>query len=318
MKKILLAIFAVSLLASPAARAQDSMAWFRSLIENARPEAADMGGWVAPEIYSVDLFPIRPAAGDTPVVRAMVGSWSAMVSYTIVSVDLTWWKTGGEMTTVPMKRIDDALGIYEATLPRVATGDEVFYTVRAVDSWGNAALEIPPMSDRQIFMTDTQDASLDPALDVRDLSAAAGGGKLTLCMELTGKPGRNLGSDILAYGIIAFDRDVRYKPSQTETELTSGWLAAHVPAFSVSDILRATDLAGALQPTPGPKKSEFKKKDNLLCWRFDPAVIRADYETGIKVVGASLAVDASSMALKISDTTHTAMLYPKVHSFKVF
>lgn len=293
------------------------MAWFRSLIENARAEATDMGGWVAPEIYGVNIYPLRPAAGDTPVVRAMIGTWNGMVSYTAASVTLTYWKAGGDKTTVDMKRIDETHGIYEAALPRAAAGDEYFYTVSATDTWGNAAIQAPPGGDRIPLMADTQDAALDPSLDVISVQAANYGDQLMLCLELAGKPGRNIGSDLLAYGVILFGEDVRYKPSKTETELGSAWLAGHVPAFSISDLMPASDLAGALAPAPGPKKAEFKKKDNLMCWRFDPAVVRADYEIGLKVVGASLAVDSSSMALKISDTTHVTMLYPRVNSFKV-
>jgi len=317
MKKTLLALCTAILLFASCARAQDSMAWFRSLIENARPEAADMGGWVAPEIYGVNLYPFRPAPGDTPVVRVMAGSWPGMVSYKVASVKLTWWKPGGDKTVADMKLIDETHGIYEAALPKAAAGDEVLYTVSVTDTWGNAAIQVPPGGERMLLVADTQDPALDPALDVLAVQAANYGREIMLCMELAGKPGRNIGADLLAYGVIAFSRDVRYKPSQTETELTSGWLAGHVPAFSISDLMPASDLAGALAPSKGPKKADFRKKDNQMCWRFDPATVRADYDAGLKVVGAALAVDSSSMALKISDTTRVTMLYPVVNSYRV-
>lgn len=313
MKRLIaLAIFACLLMPCAARAEDDSMATFKAMLQYNAPPATDIGGWVAPEIFSVNQYPYRPKAGDAITVRAVVRSYNGMVSYRVADVSLAWWKKGGEKQTVAMKPEDAQLGIYSATLPAFKQGDEIFYSVSARDDWGNAAIELPPDDIEQTLMTDTQDAAISPSLDIRSLAASySPGGKLALCMDLTDKPLKNLGSDMLAYGMMVFENDVRYKPEQTETELNSAYLAAYLPAFSISGLLRTNELLGAL--TGGSKsenKTQFKKTGNRLCFRFSPDAVREDYANGLKIAGATIAVSAGQFVPKLTDTTHMVMLYP--------
>ena len=300
------------------AQAQDSMAQFRTFIENASPAAADMGAWNAPEIFAANHYPFMPAAGDAVSVRAVVKSFSGMAPYKVTDVSLTWWKQGGDKTTAPMKLIDEEQGIYQAALGKFASGEEVFYTVTAVDDWGNVSMELPPDGNTVTLVEDADDPYLNPAMDILAMQAAySGDGDLRLCLKMKAKPERTQGNDMLAYGLFLFSNDVRFKPSLTETELQYGWLAVHLPAFSVSDMVSASDLMSVLAPGgKSSKNAKFKKKDETLCFMFDPSVVRKDYALGLKLAGAAIAVDAGAMAIKPTDATHAVMLYPTVHNFR--
>ncbi|MFA6449777.1 MAG: hypothetical protein WCX65_09930 [bacterium] len=319
MKRLIITA-AVLILCAGAARAQDSMANFRSLIENASPPAADIGGFAAPEIFSVNQYPLRPGPGEDVIVRAKVGCYNSMVGYKIEKVELTYWKTGGEKKTVEMKAEDAQAGIYSATILSGAEGDEFFYAVSAVDNWGAAAREVYPGSDWQLLMDDDEDKTLSPAMDVRKVEASfPSENNVRLCMELGAKPEKMSGKDLVAYAIGIFGRDVRYKPELTESELTSAWLGAYLPAFSVSDLVPAAEMMSMLAPAgKKEKRADFMKKENRLCFSFAPSLIRSDYVSGLKVVGLTIAVNTGSMSIKPQDATHPVMFYPISHSYKVY
>ena len=219
-----------------------------------------------------------------------------------------------------MKPEDAAAGIYSASIGPFADGDQVRYAVAASDSWGNVAAEIPAIAGFQTSITDNEDTAIDKGLDIRELSASGvDSGEISVCMTLSAKPLRTTGADLAAYGLVIFSRDVRYKPEQTESEFSNGWMAAYIPNFSVRELVPASELMSIF--TPGKKRekrAKFDSKDNSFCFTFAPDVIRADYEQGIKVIGASIAVSTSPMAVKPVDTTRAMMLYPVLHSFKVY
>ncbi len=319
MKRLIITT-AILIAFAASARAQDSMANFRSLIENSRAAVTDVGGFVAPEIFSVNRYPALPAPGQTVTIKAKVGCYASMVGYVISKVELTYWKNGGEKKTVEMKPEDAAQGIYAASIPAAAEGEEIFYSVGAVDSWGAAAREISPGADWQLLMGDSEDNETPPSSDIRKLEAASPAeNNLRLCMELSAKPEKMSGKDLAAYAIVIFGKDVRYKPELTESELMQGWMAAYLPAFSVQDLVPANELMSLLAPSgKRQKRADFIKKENRICFSFDPSIIRDDYSAGLKVVGLTIAVNTGDMAIKPQDATHPVMLYPGVHSYKVY
>lgn len=322
MKKTIFSIVFIFAVAAGAAAQEDSMAGFRALVENFKPSAASMGGMNAPEILSVANYPVRPRAGEKTTVRAMVGTYNSMVPYKVAKVRISYWIAGGEKTEADMKLEDAAHGIYTAELPAFAEGDDVYYTVSAWDDWGNAAIELAPaaqLSQVQIA-TDQEDKDIDPSMDIRALYAAYGeSGKLQLCMELSEKAKRMVKNDIAAYIIVIFGRDVRYKPELTESEFTSGWMAGYLPNLMLKDLIQTSELQSVLDPSKKrPKRADFAEKDKRFCFTFAPELVREDFENGLKLVGATVAVSMSPMAMKPTDTTNTIMLYPVAHSFKVF
>jgi hypothetical protein len=319
MKRLIITA-AVLFLCAGVARAQDSMANFRSLIENASPPAADVGGFVAPEIYSVNNYPLHPAPGETVTIRAKVGSYYSMVGYKIEKVDLTYWKSGGEKKTVGMNAEDEAAGIYSAVLPAAADGEEVFYTVSAGDSWGASAREVAPGADWHLMMDDVEDTAIPASMDVRKVEAAfPAENNVRLCMELSAKPDKMSGKDLAAYAIAVFGKDVRYKPELTESELTSAWMAVYLPAFSVQDLVPANEMMSLIAPSgKKEKRADFMKKESRMCFSFAPSLIRNDFETGLKVVGLTIAINTGAMAIKPMDATHPVMFYPGGHSYKVY
>ena len=313
-------IVALTIFIASSARAQDSMSNFRSMIENARASVTDVGGFIAPEIYGVSRYPAMPVSGGKVTIRAKVGTYYSAVASRIAKVELTYWKTGGGKTTVAMNVEDAGQGIYSAEIPGAAEGDEIFYAVSAVDDSGAAAMEVPQGADWTTLMSDAEDKDLSQGMDVRKVEASfPAENTLRLCMDLTAKPERMLGSDMAAYAIAVFGGDVRYKPDLTESELSSAWMAAYLPSFSVADIAPANELLSLISGSGGKKKrAEFMKKENRLCFSFDPSLIRADYGVGLKTVGLTIAVNTSQMAIKPMDATHPVMLYPGAHSYKIY
>lgn len=316
-----LAMLAV-LSAPPRAFAEDdSMANFKSLVQNFKPSAADMGGMVAPEIYSAINYPRIPQPGQKVVIKALIRTYTSMVGYKISDVNLVWSKNKTSAAeTVAMKPEDAENGIYSAEIGPFAEGDQIMYFLSAIDDWGNMSVEIPYNENSSVYMRDQTDPAIDPALDITGVNAAlTSGGDMQLCMELNEKPKRLIGNDIAAYGILIFGRDVRYKPEQTETEFTNGFMAAYIPNFSVKDLVPTNQLMEVLNPNKKKeKRGKFDIKGKTVCSTFSPDVIRADYQLGIKVVGASIAFGTSPMVAKPVDTTRTLMIYPGAHSFKVY
>jgi hypothetical protein len=339
--KTLFLILAFTAALAASAAAQDSMANFRSMIENSTPSAADVGGLIAPEILAVTQLPTHPQPGGKVTLRAMVQTYHSMVPYKIASVSVTWWKTGGKPLTAPMKLLDPArsgaigkstktkllvpatdqvTGIYAYTLPApVRDGEEIFYTISVTDTWGNAAVELAPDAPPQTIMKDDTDKPLDPSLDIRALDAAASSdGRLRLCLKLGDKPKRALGADYTAYGLFLFGNDVRYKPFLTESEVGSAWLAAYLPALNVRDMAPASELLSLVSGGGGgPKRADVTPKGDTVCYAFNPALLRDDPANGIKCAGVTIALGLKTMSIKPADTTRMLMLYPTVHSFRV-
>lgn len=312
----------LALSASPRAFAEDdSMANFKSLVQNFKPSAADMGGMVAPEIYSAINYPRIPQPGQKVVVKALIRSYTSMVGYKISDVNLLLHRNANSAgVMIRMKSEDAENGIYSAEIGPFEEGDQIVYSVVAVDDWGNQAVEIPLNENYTAHNSDTADSAIDPSLDINDFYARLNAdGDMQLCMELAEKPKRLVGNDIAAYGILIFGRDVRYKPEQTETEFTNGFMAAYIPNFSVKDLVPTNQLMEVLNPNKKKeKRGKFDIKGNNICASFSPDVIREDYQLGVKVVGATIAFGTSPMVAKPVDTTRTLMIYPGAHSFKVY
>jgi hypothetical protein len=301
-------------------RCEDSMASFRSMIENAKPSASDVGGIVAPEIFAVTSYPTHPQPGQKIVVKARVGSYDSMVPYKIVKVQITSWKSDGKRQTAPMK-VEDALqGVYRAELPALKAGEEIFYSVQAWDDWGNTAVEIAPDTPLETLMTDKQDPELNASVDILKVSAAYDATeRLKLCLDLRDKAKRVIGKDPGVYGLFVFSNDVRYKPHLTESEIGNAWLAAYFPYLGVRDLAPAAELLSAA--TGGSKKqkrSDFSEKGSQICFTFDPSVVREDYYTGMKIAGVTITASLSPMTMNPMDTTHMIMLYPISHSVKAY
>lgn len=317
MRRILIFMIFSFVVSIPAAE-EDSMAGFRALLEHSQPSATDFGGMVAPEIYSVAHYPAYPQPGDRVTVRAKVASYSSMVPYRIVKVSLSYKKNSGEWNTVLMKLEDAEHGVYGLTFPEVREGDEIFYTVRALDDWGNVAIELSPDRPAQTLMEDTEDFFLQPPLDIRTLEGAYGGGQLKLCMKQRGELKKTVGGEMVVYGIAVLEKDVRYKPDETETELSSSRVAAYLPGLNVKGVVRTNELLSAAGGGKSDVKSEFTKKDNKFCFAFRPEDIRRDYTTGLKLAGVTITGDLSTMTMKPKDATRVVMVYPGDHSFKVY
>lgn len=307
-----------ALLFSAAAAEGDSMAHFRALLEHSRPSAADYGGMVAPEIFSVAHYPAYPQPGDRVTVRAKVASYSSMVPYEIAKVTLTYRKNRGGWNTKNMKLEDPEHGIYSLTFPQVREGDEIFYAVRALDDWGNVAVELPPGSPAQTLMRDSEDFFLHPPLDIREITAAYGDGLLRLCMEQNGEFRKTINGEMAVYGIALIGRDVRYKPDETESELGSALVATYLPGLNVKDIVRTYELLDAAGGKKGKSRAEFTKEEKKFCFTFAPEIIREEYSTGLKLSGVTITGDLATMTLKPKDTTRVVMLYLGDHSFKVY
>ncbi len=311
-----------ALAASPRAYSEDdSMANFKSLVQNFKPSASDMGGMVAPEIYSAINYPHIPLPRQQGFIHVLIGNYKWMVGYKISDVTLIWSKNESLPVAIIAMKLEDAEnGIYSAEIGPFAEGDQIVYSVAVVDDWGNRSVEIPLNENASVYMSDTTDSAIDPALDIINVKASLPpDGDMQLCMELNEKPKRLIGNDIAAYGILIFGRDVRYKPDQTESEFTNGYMAAYIPNFSVKDLVPTNQLMEVFNPNKKrEKRGKFDIKGKVICATFSPDVIRPDYQLGIKVVGASIAFSASPMAAKPVDTTRTLMVYPGAHSFKVY
>ncbi len=312
-------IFVIAfLLTTGIASAQDSMASFRALIQFNKPPASSIGGFVAPEIFAVSHYPLFPKSGQSVVVKANIGSYNSMVPYKVTIAQLTYWKKDGAKTTVDMKKEDPVNGIFSAAIPASKSGEEVFYTVKAKDDWGNVAIELPPDAQITEITRDPEDATINPSMDILGVYGFFNqDGKLRLCMELKDKAKRVVDKDFAAYGLFVFGRDVRYEPNLCESELSSAWLAAYVPNLFISDIVPSSELMSLLGAgKPKEKKAEFFEKGNKFCFTFSPEIVRKDYSVGLKVVGVTLAASLSPTAIKPTDTSVAAMVYPVVHSFK--
>ncbi len=320
MKRLHLILAALLLLTSVAVRAEeDSMSTFKALIQNASPAATDIGALVGPEIFNLDNYPANPVPGQQVTVRATVLTYTSMASYTVTGVTLSYKVNGGEPKTVAMKAEDGALGIYSATLPAFAEGDEVMYSIAARDSWGNAAYTIAPGTDIFTIMEDTRDKEIDSATDITSLEAAyAAPDDMKLCLNLAEKTKAMLGTDAVAYGIAVVGEDSRYRNDKAESELGLAYLAAHVPFLNLTAMAPISELGDAIS---GKSKSAgatvFSKKGGKLCFSFSPYTVRADAGNGLKVAGITLAAQTSPLVPKPKDTTHIVMLYPGIHSFVV-
>lgn len=324
MKKYLLLLCAMLSLyaaAKPVCAADDSMAGFRAMIEYSQPPATDVGGMVAPEILGVTHYPVFPQAGKPVLVRARVGSYNSMVPYRVTKVELTVTtrsKDGEKTQTLPMKVEDAEQDLFSATLPELREGDEVTYTVRAEDDWGNAAVELAPDAPSQTIMKDTEDAVLKGGADILGLEAGYAQGILKMCLETREKAKSTIGKDPGVYGIFMYGNDVRFKPFLTETELTSGFVGAYFPYLNIKDLAPAAELFSlAGGGKAAAKRADFSSEGNKICFAFNPAVVRGDFVSGLKTAGATIAVNMSPMAAKPQDTTHIVMMYPTVHSFRV-
>lgn len=306
---------------------EDSMSTFKAFLEHAKPSVTDIGGAVAPEILNVSHFPHLPQPGDRVVIRATVKHYSSMVSYKIKKVELMVWKKDGARQIIEMQVEDADAGIYSITLPAVKEHDEIFYAALAVDSFGNAAIELAPegLAKPEILMKDKEDGAIPPFMDVREISGAFDGDKLKLCLQLGGQPKRTMGNDVAGYAMAIFEKDVRYKPYQMESELQSGWMAGYLPVLQLRDVMPTSELFDIQSVMAGggkkkEKRAEFEnvKEKNMLCYTFNPAMIRGDYNAGLKLVGVTIAASISPLAVKMMDATHIVTVYPVSHSFKVY
>ncbi len=306
---------------------EDSMASFKSLLENAKASFTDIGGIIAPEILNVSQFPSMPQPGDHVVIRATVKTYSSMVSYKVAKVELMYWFKNDVQQIVQMQPEDADAGIYSAALATVKDGDEIYYAVRAEDTFGNVAVELAPegLDKLETLMEDKEDGGLPPFMDVRGVYGAYDGEKLKLCLQLGGQPKRTMGNDVAAYAIAILGRDVRYKPDYTESELQAGWMAGYLPVLQIRDVMPTSELFDIQSVMSGggkkkEKRAEFEnvKEKNMLCYTFNPSIIRSDYSVGLKLAGATIAASISPMSVKMMDATHIVMLYPVSHSFKVY
>lgn len=306
---------------------EDSMSTFKAFLEHAKPSVTDIGGAVAPEILNVSHFPHLPQPGDRVVIRATVKHYSSMVSYKIKKVELMVWKKDGARQIIEMQTEDADAGIYSATLPTVKEHDEIFYAVRTEDTFGNVAMELAPggLAKLEILMKDKEDGAIPPFMDVREISGAFDGDKLKLCMTLGDQPKRTMGNDVAGYALAIFDKDVRYKPYQMESELQSGWMAGYLPQLQIRDVIPTSELFDIQSVMSGggkkkEKRAEFEnvKEKNMLCYTFNPAMIRGDYNVGLKLVGVTIAASISPLAVKMMDATHIVTIYTVSHSFKVY
>lgn len=315
------AILTLALLLTGAAAAQDSMASYRSMLENSGASAGDYGALIGPEILSVEPYPLMPRPGDAVKIRATVMSYSSMAPFKIVKTQLSFSINGGPAQTVEMKVEDAELGIYSHTLPKLKDGDDVTWSVRAVDDWGNAAIEIAPGTENLLLLQDLPDKDVAPPVDIDTIDAAWDGEKLRLCMTQKAKIEKTVNREIAVYGIAMFDRDVRYKTDMTDgVELGTGMIAAYANLMgsTVKDIVKIPQLLEAATGKKVGRGAEFEKKDNRMCFTFAPSLIREDYANGLKLAGATITGDLATMSLKPRDTTRVVMLYPVRHSLKVF
>lgn len=297
----------------------DSMASFRALLEFSRPSATDVGAMIAPEIFAVNHYPLRPRAGQDILIRARVGVYNSMAPYKITDVSLTAWTRNTPPRIIPMKLEDADQDLYSATVPGVKNGEELFYTVSAHDDWGNAAVELAPGAPAQIVLEDAKDDALNPSLDVRKIEAMYDATeRLRLCVETRAKARRVIGQDPAAYGIFVLANDVRYKPSLTESEMMEAWMAAYFPYLGIKDLMPAGELLSAATGSgKHAKRATFSEQGNALCFTFDPRAVRADFHNGLKLAGVTITASLSPMAMKPMDTTHMVMLYPGGHSVRV-
>ncbi len=318
MKRIILISGLLIALISSSALA-DSMAQFRTLIESAKAPATDYGAMVGPEIYSVNNYPQFPKAGESVIVRAKVGSYDSVVSYRIQKVEIKYWKPGEEAKTEEMKLEDKEHDIYSFELPALDAGEQLLYTISALDDWGNQAIEINPGSGWRVITDDSEDSELHKSVDIKRIFASYEKEELNMCIEMNGKPMNMIGQEIPAYGIFMFGKGFRYKNDYTETELTSGWLAGYVPFLGIKDLVSVNELFAIFNKSGEQvKRAKFSKKGSRLCYTFDPYIVKKDIYNGIKIIGVTLLVVTNpEFAAKPADTTKVTMLYPVVHSYKV-
>jgi len=247
--------------------------------------------------------------------------WFELLEETLnnASARLEYWKEGADKTDLEMTLEDGEHGIYSTDLPPAEAGDEIFYTVRMFDDWGNTALELPPDGSWTTLVEDAEDSMIDASVDIRSLAAShTPDGDLRLCAAFGDKPKKALGTDIPAYGILVFRDDVRYDPGQTETEMNQAMMAAYLPYLSVADLVPGSELLSLLDSgAQREKKAEFMKKGNRICFAFPPVEIREDFQLGLKVIGVTLTASLDPFAIKPMDTSKVIMLYPKVNSFVV-
>lgn len=318
MRRIFFVLFLLFLRSTMTISEEDSMAYFRSLLQYSQSSATDIGGMVAPEIFAVSHYPSHPQPGEKVVIKAKVGSYNSMVPYKIKKVELTYWKND-KKEIQEMKLEDSEQGIYNAVLPEVKEEDEVFYTLRVEDDWGNIALEIFPDLPLQTLLEDSEDSFLKPSLDIKKIEAAYEGDRLHLCMELKDIPKRIISGEVAVYALAVLGRDVRYKPFYTEGELDAFWMAAYFPYLNIQDLVPASEIFN-FSGSGGKKekRADFLKEGNKLCFFFSPEIVREDFSVGLKIIGLTISGGIAPFAIKPMDATHVIMLYLGGHSFKVY
>lgn len=298
--------------------AEDSMAYFRNLIEYSKPSCGDVGGMVAPEIFAVYHSPYVVQPDDKVTVRAKVGCYNSIVPYKIKKVEIVYWSNFNKDKKIEEMQLEnEEEGIYRAILPPVREKEEIFYTIKAEDTWGNVAVEIMPDVDFQILIEDSEDSYLKSSFDIRKIEAKYEKEKLSLCLELKDIPKRVIGGEAAAYAIAVFGNDVRYIPFLTEGELSSAWMCAYFPYFNIEDILPAGELFNFSERKKSEKRADFLKDGKKICFSFSPEIVRKDFSNGLKIAALTVSGSISPFAIKPMDATKMVMVYLGGHSFKV-
>ena len=267
---------------------------------------------VPPDILSVEVSPQAPAADERVWVRAVI-QVNPDMSYFRVNRALLYYSIDAQAyTAVDMELVDDAQGLWQASVPGFPAGTEVRLALAGWDEVGNAVIQVPvqkSVSRDALFpvITDPRDQGIPDGLDILEMQYGTDGDTLFYCQNLAGafQSFTILGASANAMGIV--NEDVRIVQHRSYSENNCPYLA-YAPQFEIAGIVDINDvLKGRKIPeVPGVSVSA---KGSRLCARAPVDKVAADRAHGVKVFSATVALNPGTEEVVLADASPYAILY---------
>lgn len=191
-----------------------------------------------PEIKNVDFFPYSPKSTDGVTVKALIFNDPQKTEIETVSASLFYSVDGGETyTEISMEQDEKNPCLWIATIPPQKPGTQVNFYIRAVDSVGNIATEMPaevknwPPDDKTLALTSLDDDDKDQVVsDEMDiLSTYAGYDEeyfyVKMVMQKNISEGDLQKPFLNAYGVGILNME-------KGSDILGGYLLAYVPYFN--------------------------------------------------------------------------------------
>jgi hypothetical protein len=264
---------------------------------------------VPPDILEVSLTP--GAAPGSVVISAKIWVDPEISKFKVKSARVFAIRAGGELkpADIPMSP-DPAKPLWWTAVSGSVPAGDVEFFIRASDEVGNEVIQLPKLDDfRPALLTsiaaDGADDDIPASLDILGAEAGQNGSSLMVCSETRAvfQSFTNIGAAALIVGYIP--DDVRFKPSKSFIDNTSGFMA-HLPALNLSGLYTLDKLANE---GDAAGEAEVKVAGRRICMTAAIDKLTPKPERGLKIYSGTGGIAPSNRDLTLADSTPYAILY---------